>query len=180
MQQTITLKPNELISKFVTFSGATKTITGFENNPTVGQLENMKSLSINVYDKLCEYFGCDIKIHVFLRTKKVNDAAGSDDTSQHIKGEAIDIDLTETSGITISASTANAVMYKYIFDNLPFDQIIWEHGNGENPNWVHVSLVSDNRRENRKLLTIIPNKGKPLHSKTWEGFLANKKILFGE
>ena len=39
-------------------------------------------------------------------------------------------------------------MYHYIKENLDFDQIIWEFGDDDNPNWVHVSYVSeeDNRR----------------------------------
>ena len=43
-------------------------------------------------------------------------------------------------------------MYHYIKDNLDFDQLIWEFGDDENPNWIHVSWVS--HRKNRKKLTI--------------------------
>ena len=39
-------------------------------------------------------------------------------------------------------------MYNFIKENLDFDQIIWEFGDDDNPNWVHVSYVSP--QENRK------------------------------
>ena len=39
-------------------------------------------------------------------------------------------------------------MFEYIKCNLDFDQIIWEFGGSDNPDWVHVSYVSpeENRR----------------------------------
>jgi len=42
----------------------------------------------------------------------------------------------------------NAEMYHFNKENLDFDQIIWEFGDDDNPDWVHVSYVSedDNRR----------------------------------
>ena len=39
-------------------------------------------------------------------------------------------------------------MFDYIKDNLDFDQLIWEFGNDNNPDWVHVSYVSSD--ENRR------------------------------
>ena len=37
------------------------------------------------------------------------------------------------------------------FSNLDFDQIIWEFGNDNNPDWVHVSYVSKEKNRNRCL-----------------------------
>jgi len=42
-------------------------------------------------------------------------------------------------------------MYEYIKNNLDFDQIIWEFGTDENPNWVHVSYVSEDANRRRCL-----------------------------
>ena len=42
-------------------------------------------------------------------------------------------------------------MFYYIKDNLPFDQLIWEFGNDINPDWVHVSYVSENENRGRCL-----------------------------
>ena len=54
--------------------------------------------------------------------------------SQHCHGQAIDIDDT-------FGHATNAEMYKWIKENYDFDQMIWEFGTDENPNWVHVSYV---------------------------------------
>ena len=43
----------------------------------------------------------------------------------------------------------NAQMYDWIKHNLDFDQMIWEFGDDNNPNWVHVSYVSPD--ENRQV-----------------------------
>ena len=45
----------------------------------------------------------------------------------------------------------NAEMYHWIKDNLDFDQLIWEFGDDKNPNWVHVSYVSDEKNRNKCL-----------------------------
>ena len=45
----------------------------------------------------------------------------------------------------------NAEMYKFVKDNLDFDQMIWEFGDDENPNWIHISYVSQEKNRNRCL-----------------------------
>ena len=51
----------------------------------------------------------------------------------------------------------NAEMYNFIKENLDFDQIIWEFGTDENPNWVHISYVSPEENRNRCLLAYKKN-----------------------
>ena len=46
----------------------------------------------------------------------------------------------------------NAEMYGFIKEHLDFDQMIWEFGDDENPNWVHVSYVSEEKNRNRCFL----------------------------
>ena len=48
-------------------------------------------------------------------------------------------------------------MYKFIKDNLSFDQMIWEFGDDENPDWIHVSYVSEDKNRNRCLRAIKEN-----------------------
>ena len=57
----------------------------------------------------------------------------------HASGEAIDIDTL--------GSTPNGELFYYIKNNLDFDQLIWEKGDNDNPDWIHVSYVS--KKENR-------------------------------
>jgi hypothetical protein len=52
---------------------------------------------------------------------------------------------------------SNAGMYKFIKDNLSFDQMIWEFGDDENPDWVHVSYVSEEKNRNRCLRALKEN-----------------------
>ena len=56
----------------------------------------------------------------------------------------------------------NAEMYYFIKDHLDFDQLIWEFGDEENPNWIHVSYVT--HRPNRKKLTVaLKKKGRTVY-----------------
>ena len=45
----------------------------------------------------------------------------------------------------------NAEMFEFIRDNLDFDQMIWEFGTEENPDWVHVSYVDADSNRKRCL-----------------------------
>ena len=51
----------------------------------------------------------------------------------------------------------------YIKDNLNFDQIIWEFGNDTNPDWVHISYISEDQNRNRCLKAERKN-GKAVYS----------------
>ena len=48
-------------------------------------------------------------------------------------------------------------MFYYIKDNLDFDQLIWEFGTDENPDWVHVSYVDADSNRKRCLQAIKEN-----------------------
>ena len=106
-----------------------------ENKPNEEQLANMKLIGEKIFEPLREYVGGPIKINSFFRGADLNKAIGGSTRSQHCKGQAMDIDDT-------FGHKTNAEMYHYIKDNLDFDQMIWEFGNDDNPNWVHVSYVS--------------------------------------
>ena len=41
----------------------------------------------------------------------------------------------------------NKQIFDYIRENLEFDQLIWEFGTDSNPDWVHVSYSSKNRKQ---------------------------------
>jgi hypothetical protein len=84
-----------------------------------------------------------LKVSSFYRCPALNKAVGGSATSQHVKGEAIDIQCIPGTGVT------NAMIYNYILKNLEFDQLIWEFGNDKEPAWVHVSLklVGVNRKQ---------------------------------
>ena len=137
------------ISKHISYKEGTYSQTalrrGLDNTPNEEQLKCMKEVAENLFEPLREWVGGPIKINSFFRGEPVNTAIGGSKYSQHMKGQAMDIDDT-------FGHKTNAEMYHYIKDNLDFDQLIWEFGDDKNPNWIHVSYVA--HRENRKKLTI--------------------------
>ena len=137
------------ISDHISFKEAVRSNTalrrGIENTPDEIQLDNMKLLAVKVFEPLRKWVGGPIKINSFFRSPELNTAIGGSKTSQHCKGQAMDID--DTFGVK-----TNAEMYHWIKDNLNFDQMIWEFGDDDNPAWVHVSYVSDATNRNRCLL----------------------------
>ena len=139
----------ENISKHISWHEGTYSRTGerrdLDNTPNEEQLKCMKEVAENLFEPLREWVGGPIKINSFFRGEPVNTAIGGSRKSQHMKGQAIDIDDT-------FRHKTNAEMYYYIKDNLDFDQMIWEFGDNKNPNWLHISWVS--HRPNRKKLTI--------------------------
>ena len=149
------------ISKHISYHEGTYSRTGerldLDNTPNEEQLKCMKEVAENLFEPLREWVGGPIKINSFFRGEPVNTAIGGSTRSQHMKGQAIDIDDT-------FGHKTNAEMYHYIKDNLDFDQLIWEFGDDKNPNWIHVSYVT--HRPNRKKLTIakrINGKTKYIH-----------------
>ena len=115
-----------------------------DNVPNDEQLSSMELIAEKVFEPLRKFVGGPIKINSFFRSVKLNKAIGGSSKSQHCQGQAIDID--DTFGVV-----ANSDMYNYIKNNLDFDQLIWEFGDDENPNWVHVSYVSKEDNRNRCL-----------------------------
>ena len=130
----------------------TATRQGLDNTPNEEQLANMKLLAEKVFEPLREWVGGPIRINSFFRGPELNKAIGGSSKSQHCKGQAVDIDDG-------GCNKTNAQMYKYIKDELEFDQMIWEFGDDDNPNWVHVSYVSEDKNRNR-CLKAYKDKGK--------------------
>ena len=122
----------------------TATRRGIDNTPDKEHLDNMKLLAEKIFEPLRKWVGGPIRINSFYRGPELNKAIGGSSKSQHCKGQAMDIDDT-------GCHKTNAEMYAWIKDNVDFDQMIWEFGDDENPNWVHVSYVSPEENRNRCL-----------------------------
>ena len=150
----------EKISEHISYKEATESYTakrnGIENKPNEYELTNMVALSENIFEPLRKWVGGPIKINSFFRSSELNKAIGGSSKSQHCEGRAIDID-------DVYDHKTNAEMYEYIKENLNFDQLIWEFGNDDNPDWVHVSYVSEDGNRKR-CLKASRNKGKTTYS----------------
>ena len=120
---------------------------GIINMPTPEHIENFKALAENVFEKIRNHFRVPIHISSGYRSEALNAVTpGASPTSQHSKGEAIDIDMDNSSnGVT------NKMVFDFIKDNLKFDQLIYEFGNATNPDWVHVSYTTKKPLRNQIL-----------------------------
>jgi len=134
---------NHISSKEGVYS-RTATRLNIDNTPTDEHERNMVLVAEEIFEPLRTYVGGPIKINSFYRSPELNRAIGGSSKSQHCKGQAIDIDDT-------FGKMSNAEMYEFIKENLDFDQMIWEFGNDNNPDWVHVSYVSPEKNRNRCL-----------------------------
>jgi hypothetical protein len=107
-------------------------------NPPVTVVKSLTDLCKYILQPLRGRVG-PIKINSGYRSPQTNEAVGGAKTSQHLKGEAADIE-----GINMT----NAQLFRLIQEmELPFDQLIWEFGTEKEPSWVHVSYGIRNRRQ---------------------------------
>ena len=131
---------------------------GISNIPTPEHLENLKNLAINIFEPIRRYFDTPIHVSSGYRSVDLNKAIGGAGkivdgkyipTSQHCLGEAIDIDMDgSNNGIT------NKHVFDYIKQHLNFDQLIWEFGTKDNPDWVHVSYKTKGSQRKQVLRAV--------------------------
>lgn len=137
-----------MISKHISYKEGVYSVTairkGIDNEPNEEQLSNMKLVAEKIFEPVRIHFKVPIKVNSFFRSPDLNKAIGGSTRSQHCKGQAIDIDDTY-------GKIKNSDIYWWIKENLDFDQMIWEFGNNDNPDWVHVSYVSPDKNRNRCL-----------------------------
>lgn len=115
----------------------TATARGIDNTPNEEVKANLEALIENVLDPLREWYGKPIYVNSGYRSPELNKAVGGVSNSQHMKGQAADIDVHDTE--------ENKKLQDYIKDNLDFDQAIFEN----NGAWLHVSYKKDggNRKQ---------------------------------
>jgi hypothetical protein len=117
---------------------------GIDNTPTAEHLENFKLLAEKVFEPIRAHFGVPIHISSGYRSKALNAFIKGSASSQHCKGEAIDIDMDGSSN-----GVNNKMIFDFIKENLDFDQLIWEFGSDKNPDWVHVSYSKKGNRKQK-------------------------------
>jgi zinc D-Ala-D-Ala carboxypeptidase len=149
------------VSEHVSYTEVTKSNTairkGIENIPSGEQMENIKLLCENIFEPLRKHVGGPIAINSLFRSPRLNVAIGGSASSQHCANNGAAMDIDDTYG-----SMSNADMFEFIKDKLDFDQLIWEFGTDENPDWVHVSYKT---RGNRKqILKCSKVKGRTVYS----------------
>lgn len=139
------------ISQHISYPEAVHSYTAkrlhIDNTPNELQLAAMRNVANKVFEPLREFVGGPVKINSFFRSYELNKAIGGTRNSQHMTGEAIDID--DTYGYA-----TNSEMFHFIKDNLDFDQLIWEFGDDNNPAWIHVSYKLNGRNRQQVLKAV--------------------------
>jgi hypothetical protein len=99
----------------------------FDNSPTQEEISNLQRLA-QLLEQVKEAIGGKpVMVNSAFRSKRVNDAVGSSDRSQHRLGCACDL--------RVPGMTPDEVVRAVIAAGLPFDQIIREFDR-----WTHISI----------------------------------------
>ena len=117
-----------------------------DNTPNNAELENLKRLAEFLEELKTLLGGKPIMVNSAFRSKAVNDAVGSKDTSQHRIGCAADI--------RVPSMTPDQVVKAIITSDLAFDQVIREFDR-----WTHISIPNEPARAPRKQALIIDKQG---------------------
>lgn len=117
-----------------------------DNTPNQNEINNLQRLANFLEDVKTALGGKPIMVNSAFRSKAVNDAVGSKDTSQHRIGCAADI--------RVPSMTPDQVVRTIIASGLPYDQIIREFDR-----WTHISVPNIAGAEPRKQALIIDKAG---------------------
>lgn len=137
-------------SQNTTWAELTKSQTaeryGIDNKPTPSHAANLVHICQTVFEPCREFVGGPLHISSGYRSRALNNKiAGSSKTSDHLTGNALDLDCEHF------GNGDNASLFHFIRENLSFSQLIWEHGDNPNtskksdpqPAWIHVSAFVD-------------------------------------
>lgn len=119
------LSPNFSLEELTRSEAAAR--NGWDNTPNEAEIENLKRLAALLQDVKAAVGGKPVLINSAYRSKQVNDAVGSKDSSQHRIGCAADL--------RVPGMTPRQVVEACIAANVPFDQIILEFDA-----WTHISV----------------------------------------
>jgi hypothetical protein len=123
----------------------------FDNTPNASEMANLVRLATFLEEVKIIIGGKPIMINSAFRSKQVNDAVGSKDTSQHRIGCAADI--------RVPNMTPDEVVKAVIAANLGYDQIIREFDR-----WTHISIPNRPEDKPRQQALIIDKSGTRAYS----------------
>ena len=143
------LSKNFYLSEFITSQTAER--LGIDNTPSDIIIANLTSLAKTVLQPLRDHYGCPVVISSGYRCPKLNKAIGGAVSSQHMKGEAVDIKVPGVSNYDLA---------NYIKDNLNYDQVILEFYTLSKPDsgLVHVSYSRTNQNKKSVPTAVLKDK----------------------
>jgi hypothetical protein len=118
----------------------------FDNIPNSSEINNLKRLAEMLEEVKTLLDNKPVMINSAFRSKAVNDAVGSKDTSQHRVGCAADI--------RVPGLTPDQVVKAIIGSSIAYDQIIREFDS-----WTHISVPNNPSGTPRKQALIIDRSG---------------------
>jgi hypothetical protein len=124
---------------------------GWDNSPNDAELANLTRLADFLEQVKVVLGGKPIMISSGLRTKLVNDAVGSKDSSQHRTGCACDF--------RVPSMTPDEVVKAIIASGIEYDQVIREFDR-----WTHISIPNSESDKSRKQALIIDKQGTRVYS----------------
>ena len=137
--ETMNLTTNFTLAELTASQVASR--NGINNNPTAGQIENLKRLCESILQPIRNHYDSPVIVSSGFRSPELCIRIGSSIDSQHAKGEAADIQVV---------GVDNKALAKYIKENLDYDQLILEfykEDEGPHSGWVHVSYVGKGNRK---------------------------------
>jgi hypothetical protein len=114
---------------------------GINNSMGLIAIDKAMQLCENVFEPIRKHVGKPIKISSGFRCEQLNKLIGGAlnktgaSISQHTKGEAFDLELTDRK------------LFDWIIKNVEADQYIYEFGNDAHANWFHISYRKGNNRK---------------------------------
>lgn len=108
-----------------------------DNTPTPREISNLRTLCTQILQPARDALGT-LGINSGFRSAALNLAVGGSPTSAHRKGFAADVN---------PVNVGTRAFAEWVHDHCEFDQIILEFGTEQNPNWIHVSAETRNRKQ---------------------------------
>ena len=141
------LSPHITLAEFENSPTAVK--HGISNKMNAEQIEKAKLVCVNCFEPIRAYLKKPIRVNSGFRSMLLNKKIGGSKTSQHCKGEALDLDLHDRK------------LFNWIIDNVNFDQLIYEFGTDTAADWFHISYSPVKNR--KQVLRAVKRAGKTVY-----------------
>lgn len=117
----------------------TATRLGIDNSPPLSVIGPLTDLAVNVLQPIRNHFRKPVRVNSGYRCSALNTAIQGAQNSQHLLGEAADIEIP---------GVDNQKLGLWIEKNLDFDQLIYCRAEDPVAGWIHVSFrAGKNRRQ---------------------------------
>ncbi len=155
---TINTKWNIILYDLIANDDAIK--YNISNLPTQEHYDNLVSIVNQIMIPCCDYFGYKIKISSgYISEELSNYLVGVNNNvdSLHMTGQALDFDIASN-----GRGNTNEELFKYVSNNLIYDQLIRCYGTEQEPLWNHISYYSNSEDNRVQLFKLLPNNNFPI------------------